>query len=394
MYIELINRSPDLTRLLNEGYEIDVSNGFLLINHVPYVNANKQVVYGTLVSRLTISDNTTLRPNDHIALWVGEYPCDYNGSQLTNLVINTNPEQIREGLMTTHTFSQKPQEGYYEDYYQKMTQYVHMLDGHAHAIQPEATATTFQVIKLTPEESVFCYIDSASSRAGITFINEKLKKARIAIVGLGGTGSYVLDLVCKTSVEEIHLFDGDMFLQHNAFRSPGAPSSDDLAKRPTKVGWFSESYSRMRRKIIPHYQFVDATNVTELRPVDFVFLCLDKGGPKRVIMTYLIENNIPFIDVGMGLSNVDNALTGSVRLTTFTPSYHDHMIDNISFNDEEDNVYSTNIQIADLNALNAALAVVKWKKMLGIYHDFTKEHHAVYQVSTNVISNEEVRDET
>jgi hypothetical protein len=37
--------------------------------------------------------------------------------------------------------------------------------------------------------------------------------------GLGGTGSYILDLVSKTPVNEILLFDSDDFLQHNAFRS-------------------------------------------------------------------------------------------------------------------------------------------------------------------------------
>ena len=71
-----------------------------------------------------------------------------------------------------------------------------------------------------PEDSVFLYEDTASSHAlDIVAINAKLKPLRIVIVGLGGTGSYVLDFVAKTPVKEIHLFDGDTFLQHNAFRS-------------------------------------------------------------------------------------------------------------------------------------------------------------------------------
>jgi tRNA A37 threonylcarbamoyladenosine dehydratase len=47
---------------------------------------------------------------------------------------------------------------------------------------------------------------------------------------MGGTGSYILDLVAKTAVMEIHLFDGDDFNQHNAFRAPGAASLEDLEK--------------------------------------------------------------------------------------------------------------------------------------------------------------------
>ena len=71
---------------------------------------------------------------------------------------------------------------------------------------------------------MFLYEDTASSRADIVTINSKLKSLRIGIVGLGGTGSYVLDFVAKTPVKEIHLFDGDTFDQHNAFRAPGAAS--------------------------------------------------------------------------------------------------------------------------------------------------------------------------
>lgn len=54
-------------------------------------------------------------------------------------------------------------------------------------------------------------------RANINFINDKFKGMRIGIIGLGGTGSY-LDLVAKTPVDEILLFDDDEFLLHNAFR--------------------------------------------------------------------------------------------------------------------------------------------------------------------------------
>ena len=38
----------------------------------------------------------------------------------------------------------------------------------------------------------------------------------------------------------------------------------------------------------------------------------------------------------------------------------------------EDDEYATNIQIADLNALNALMAVIKWKKLSGFYQDLKK----------------------
>ena len=53
-----------------------------------------------------------------------------------------------------------------------------------------------------------------------------------------------------------------------------------------------------------------------------------------------------------------------------------------------DNDYSRNIQIAELNALNAALAVIKWKKFLGFYVDIEQEHSSYYQIDGNHIVNE------
>ena len=390
MSLALISRNDDLRSLRDEGYEIDISNGYLMIGHVPYVNAQRRVAYGTLVSHLQLAGDTTVKQPDHVALWVGDHPCDSRGLQLVNLVNNSNlQEKIRDDLIARYSFSHKPGGGY-KDYHEKMTTYIRILEGEAHALEPGSTSQTYPIVKSSDEDTPFWYVDTASSRAGIADINARLKMGRVAIIGLGGTGAYLLDLVAKTPVAEINLFDGDAFLQHNAFRSPGAPSLEDLSKRPTKVAWFAETYSKMRKGIVPHHEYIDEANVAALNAMNFVFLCLDKGGPKRIIVNYLVENKVPFIDVGMGLNVQEGTLDGLVRITSCTPSFNDHLTKRIPFNDGEDNEYSRNIQIADMNALNAALAVVKWKKMCGFYADLEKEHNTVYGISTNVLTNEEV----
>ena len=57
--------------------------------------------------------------------------------------------------------------------------------------------------------------------------------------------------------------------------------------------------------------------------------------------------------------------------------------------DEAENEYNTNIQIADLNALNATLAVIKWKKLFGFYQDFEQEHHSTYSINVNMLLSED-----
>jgi tRNA A37 threonylcarbamoyladenosine dehydratase len=391
MSLGRFSRSVDLQQLVEDGYEVEICGTYLLVHNVPYVNASKQINFGLLVSPLTLANDVTIKPDNHQVLWVGEFPCDKEGARL-KLGNGANNTKIREGVVTSYIFSQKIRNEGYNDYYEKMTTYVKIFQHEAQAIDPAATAETHKVVRLTEQESVFRYSDNASSRAGITAINEKLKRKRVAIVGLGGTGSYVLDLVAKTCVEEIHLFDGDTFYQHNAFRSPGAPSAEELEKKLPKVEWFAAIYSKLHWNIKAHSYHLDESNLQELMPMDFVFVCVE-GEARRSIIDYLVSNNLSFIDVGMGLYAIENeSLGGQLRVTTVTPLFHDHLDRTISYVTDEVNEYSQNIQIADMNALNAAFAVIKWKKLWGFYLDFQKEHNTVYSISTNLVVNDETQE--
>ena len=268
-----------------------------------------------------------------------------------------------------------------------MTQYVAMISNHASAIDPRARAAVGGCAP-PAKDSPFCYMDTASSRASITSINYKLAECRVAIVGLGGTGSYILDLVAKTPVKGIDVFDADEFSNHNAFRSPGAPSEDDLSKHATKADWFYAIYSRMHKNITKHPYRVDESNVSELNGMDIVFLCVDDPASRKTITGHLVENNVKFIDVGMGLLNENGSLTGSCRVTTWTRA-NSNAISRLPTSGGESDEYSSNIQIADLNSLNAALAVIRWKRMSGFYHDNQDEHNTVYSVASNALINDD-----
>jgi hypothetical protein len=106
----------------------------------------------------------------------------------------------------------------------------------------------------------------------------------------------------------------------------------------------------------------------------------------------LEEYETPFIDVGMGVYEVEGSLAGLLPVTTSTPGHRDHVRgkNRISFsNSDEEDGYSQNIQIADLNALNATLAVIKWKKLCGFYRDLENEYFSVYEIDGNHLLNED-----
>jgi hypothetical protein len=271
-----------------------------------------------------------------------------------------------------------------------MTTYLGRIAGEAAKIDPTATPRTFPAIPDDEGDAVFKYIDTASSRAGIGAVNGKVAGQRIGIVGLGGSGGYVLDLVAKTRVAEIHLFDGDVFSQHNAFRPPGAPTLAQLQAKPQKVAHFAEVYAAMRNGIVAHDVFLDEANVALLDGLDFVFLCLDGGSVKRAVVARLVKKGTPFVEVGMGVSICDGELGGIVRVVTSTPETRHIAAPHISYADGggEANEYATNIQIAELNALNAAIAVIRWKKLFGVYRDTRNEFYSGYSIAAGEIVSE------
>ncbi len=385
-----INLSPDLIRLREDGYEVSIEHEHLVLQNIPYINANRQICRGTLVSDLDLSGNKTNPPKNHIAMFSGDYPCNQDGVPIENIRLNSTSRLIGEGLTIKHSFSSRPRGRTYVDYYEKMTTYAALISNPATAVDPSATPRTYRVIE-SADDSRFVYFDNASGRAGITAVTQKLKRHSVAIIGLGGTGSYLLDFVAKTPVKQIHLYDADVYEQHNAFRSPGAPSLEQLQSRPLKVDYFTELYSKMHKGVVPHTQFVTDKNVDELCDHEMVFVCIDNNVAKATIITALEKYDIPFIDVGMGLELVDDSLVGTIRTTTSIPGFrkHVHERDRISFKAApEDNIYANNIQIAELNAANAFMAVLRWKKLWGFYKDTESEYHSLFTIDDNHLLNE------
>jgi hypothetical protein len=390
----LISLNSDLARLQAEGFDLDILNGYLLVRDVPYVGSGAQVKRGTLVSNLELAGDRTVQPQDHTMKFIGDFPCDQHGRPL-EMLRHQNGADLGGGLVVNFSFSRKrTDKAPYTDYHEKVTTYVAQLEGHAQALDPSATARTHPVIVPDAgDSSVFNYLETASSRAGIVAASDKLRLSSVAIVGLGGTGSYVLDQVAKTPVGSIHLFDHDVFLTHNAFRGPGAPSLEELQAKSTKVSYWQQMYSKMHRGIVPHPYRIDSTTVGELQGMTFVFVCIDGGGAKRLIVDALEQYRIPFIDVGMGIElRQNNSLAGILRATLSEPERRDSFRSRVSMADPgEDAEYDDNIQVADLNAFNALLAVLRWKMFYKFYDDFQDGLQLTFTTDTSMLLVEDCR---
>lgn len=378
---ELIDHSPDLKKLQDEGYSVDVRDGYVLVKDIPYINEGKQCLYGTLVCPLCLAGYKAVRPSDHVMYFQGEQPCNADGSCISGIVHSNNRIDFGHGIIVDRSFSNKPSQGF-NDYYEKFRSYINIIFGPVHLVDPSASPTPHRpIIETNKENSPFVYFDTNASRANIGVLTDKLRGLKIGIVGLGGTGAYLLDLIAKTPVHEIHLFDGDRFYTHNAFRAPGAASIDDLNALKFKTEYFKEIYFKMKHCVISHHENINEENINNLKAMSFVFLCMDSTEIKGRIVDELWKSSVPFIDTGIGLRIQQEKIAGSVRVTAVFNDTDEKCKSTIPLIDTEDDIYASNIQIAEINNLCAVLAVIKWKQFFGVYSEQERYDSINYDIS-------------
>ena len=141
-------------------------------------------------------------------------------------------------------------------------------------------------------------------------------------------------------------------------------------------------YDNFRTGLNLSPKYIDASCAEDLNGVTFAFVCVDKGSSRAGIFDLLISKGIPFIDVGMGLLRQEGALNGMLRTTYYSPERAQEMRDKglAELVDGPNDLYRTNIQIGELNALNACLAVILFKQLRGFYLQELPCYHLLFGV--------------
>ncbi|RYE59878.1 MAG: ThiF family adenylyltransferase, partial [Oxalobacteraceae bacterium] len=242
-------------------------------------------------------------------------------------------------------------------------------------------------------DPIFKFQDTMTSRAQIGDLNAGFAGERVAIIGLGGTGAYLLDMLARTPVSEVLAFDADVYHVHTAFRSPGRLDPSELGQ--SKADVYAARYDNFRHGLSIRTAHIDADTAHLLDGVTFAFVCVDKGSSRSGIFDVLIERGIPFIDVGMGLNRKHGALDGMMRATLFGVEDAIQMRERglAETADTPDGLYRANIQIGELNALNACLALIRYKQIRGFYRDTEGLKHLLFGINDMHLVGESFADE-
>ncbi len=372
MFHQLVNHNDDLRRLVEKGYAVAIDGGYLVIRDIPYLDALKALRTGAFVAKLEFVDKLTVKQDDHQVWFAGAVPHGLDGNPIPNL--GGGPQGLALGeaskdVVVERRFSNKPKvTEKFADFFDKIESYVTIISGPAMELY-HASPYTFRTVEKM-SDSVFKFHDTLTSRAEITDLSAKFANDVVAIIGLGGTGAYVLDFLVKTPVRETRAFDLDTFHIHNAFRSPGRLQDEGELGKP-KAEVYQARYENFRHGLKVERKFIDASCEADFEGVTFAFVCVDKGSSRAAIFDLLIAKGIPFIDVGMGLNRKRGPVNGMLRTTYYSAADGQKVRDKAlaEMSDQPDDIYRTNIQISEINALNACLAVIRFKQLRGFYFE-------------------------
>jgi len=368
----------------------------MVIRDIPYLDGNKQLQVGAIVTKLVFVDEEQVKQDDHQIYFAGSVPYNLEGKPIPNLGGGPTKLALTEAcndVVIQRSFSKKPTDGgKFKDFFEKIESYVTIISGPAIELY-NVTPYTFRIVEEVVPDPVFRFHDTLTSRAEIGDLSVKFKNDVIAVIGLGGTGAYILDFLVKTPAQEIRGFDHDEYYVHNAYRSPGRLTPAELGNKKADV--YHSRYENFRNGLSVKPKFLDASCTEDLEGVTFAFVCVDKGSSRAGIFDLLISKGIPFIDVGMGLNRKRGSLNGQLRTTYYSADKGQNVRDKelAPLTDNPDDLYKTNIQISELNALNACLAVIRFKQLRGFYFEEIPYYHLLFELGDLKIVGESDVDE-
>ncbi|MBX3450780.1 MAG: ThiF family adenylyltransferase [Planctomycetaceae bacterium] len=384
MFQQLVSHNEDLQRLVEKGYALALDpNEYLVVRDIPYLDDQGNLHTGAIVMKFVDAGRDRIVQDDHQIYFAGGVPHGLDARPIPNLgggpitlpLSNASPD-----VKVERSFSNKPKgSGKFTDFFHKVESYVAIIAGPAmekHGANP----LTFRVVDRAPSKSPFKVRDTLTSRAEIGDLAANFHDDVVAVIGLGGTGGFLLDLLVKTPVREVRGFDADKYYVHNAFRSPGKFDSSEIGQGKPEV--YQARYDNFRTGLSLQHKLIDASCAGDFQGVTFAFVSVDKGTARAGVFDLLIALGIPFIDVGMGLDRRRGSLNGMLRTTYYPPERARELRDRglAELVDRPDDLYRSNIQIGELNALNACLAILRFKQLRGFYYEEQSCCHMLFGV--------------
>ena len=191
----------------------------------------------------------------------------------------------------------------YQDYREKIETYVEEVASHADTKRPGVLdAARSGADPVVASRTRFKYLNTGTYRNGLRGIERRIEDEVVAVVGVGGSGSYLVDILMKTDIRELHMYDDDNLKQHNAFRIAGSARIEELRGNTLKIDWHQERYAVVREVgVHAHPRALGEEAGEELAKFTTVFIAVDKLDKRRDLQRLCEEAGVLHIAVGIGV---------------------------------------------------------------------------------------------
>ena len=132
---------------------------------------------------------------------------------------------------------------------------------------------------------------------------EEINDMKVAVVGVGGLGSHVIQQLSYLGVKDFTIIEFDIVSKDNTNRLIGA-TKDDIEKPKTDVSIrMIKSICGEGAKIrIIGKNLRDNEAINALKEVDFIFGCVDNDAARQILNEISKAHMIPFLDLAVGIN--------------------------------------------------------------------------------------------
>ncbi len=133
----------------------------------------------------------------------------------------------------------------------------------------------------------------------------RLEKLKVAVVGLGGTGSQVVQHLAHIGVRSVVLVDDDVVESSNLSRLAGATRADARAHRPKDV-----VARRLVRQLQPAATVSCPGSLRRIRSLellatsDLIIGCVDNDGARLILSELASAHLVPYLDLGVSVERL------------------------------------------------------------------------------------------
>lgn len=129
----------------------------------------------------------------------------------------------------------------------------------------------------------------------------KIQRVKVGVVGVGGTGSHVVQQLAQLGVSKFVLVDANLIEESNRSRVVGSRPADSTMSRP-KVIVMKQLVKGINREsqVICIEKMIDSTEaIAALRNADVVFCCTDNLASRGILNAFAYQYLVPVVDMGV-----------------------------------------------------------------------------------------------